>query len=59
MLSIHELSEKLKQEVDEISLLEVLNISAEDIVERFQDRIEERYGRLVADFSDGEELEND
>jgi ribosome assembly protein YihI (activator of Der GTPase) len=41
--------------VDEISLLEVLSISAEDLVERFKDRIEERYDQLSRDFDDEEE----
>jgi len=49
-LTVEELKTLLKQQVDEISLLEVLEISAEDIVDRFEDKIEERYDRLVREF---------
>lgn len=44
-----DLFERLKQE-DEISLLEILNISAEDIVDRFQDIIEAKADELEAEF---------
>jgi hypothetical protein len=47
--TLTELCEALKK-VDEISLLEVLNITSEDIVEQFKDRIEEDYERLSSDF---------
>lgn len=49
MITLKELSDKLKR-VDEISLLEVLDISSEEIVDRFQDFIEERYESLAEDF---------
>ena len=39
MKTFEEICEQLK-ETDEITLLEVLNISSEEIVERFQDLIE-------------------
>jgi len=32
--------------IDEISLLEVLEISSEDLVDRFVDKIEEKYDQL-------------
>ena len=38
--------------IDEISLLEVLEISSEDIVNRFEDRIEDKYDLLREDFED-------
>lgn len=50
-LTLHELCEKLKQ-LDEITLLELLNISAEEIIEHFQDAIEERYDNLTTQFED-------
>jgi len=40
-ITYEELRDRLRG-VDEISLLELLDISSEDIVERFQDRIENR-----------------
>ena len=46
-LLISELQEKLKSQFDEITLLELLDISSEDIVERFSDLIEENYDKLI------------
>lgn len=50
-LTLHELCEKLKQ-LDEISVLELLNISTEELIEKFQDEIEERYDNLTEQFED-------
>lgn len=44
--------------IDEISLMEILEISSEDIVDRFGDRIESKYDLLVEDFEDFENEEN-
>ncbi len=49
MLTTHDLYDRLKQ-IDEVTLLEILDISAEELVERFGDRIEERWDRLQEDF---------
>jgi hypothetical protein len=43
--------EKLKQ-VDEISLLEILDVSSEDLVNRFIDRIEDKADELEGEFDD-------
>lgn len=51
MLTIADLSEKLKR-LDEVTLLEVLNISSEDIIERFQDFIEAQADKLDEDLED-------
>ena len=40
------------KKIDEISLLEILDISSEDLVERFQDLIEDRYEVLIEEFKD-------
>lgn len=45
MLTLVEIAEKLKQ-FDEITLLEVLEINAEEIVERFMDRVEDNQDKL-------------
>ena len=42
-----ELQEKLKR-LDEITLLELLEINADDLVERFADVIEEKYDSLIS-----------
>ena len=49
MLTLEELKEKLKRE-DEVTLLEMLNINAEDILERFEDFLEERYDQIISDY---------
>lgn len=44
-LVLSELLEKLKRE-DEVYLLELLNITSEDIIDRFHDLVEERMDYL-------------
>lgn len=51
-ITLTELQDKLKH-IDEISLMEVLEISSEDLVNRFVDRIEERMDHLATEFDDG------
>ena len=50
MLTFWELKEQLKR-LPEVDLLEVLEISSEDIVDRFEDLIEERYEQLEKELS--------
>jgi hypothetical protein len=45
-ITFEELKEKL-QSVDEVALLELLEIRSEDIVERFEDYIEEQQDKLM------------
>lgn len=52
-LTLSELKEKLTS-IDEISLLEKLEIYSDDIVERFIDKIEEKYEQLIEDFTEEE-----
>ena len=49
-MTLEELKYILQQQVDEITLLEILDISAEEIVDRFSDRIKERKAQLERDF---------
>jgi len=51
MLTLHDICDKLKR-LDEVTLVELLEIRSEDIVERFLDEIEEQADYL-------EELLND
>ena len=46
--------ERLKL-VDEVSLLEVLEISSEELVDRFPDKIEEKIDDLTQEFEDEED----
>ena len=55
-LTILDLFEKLKR-LDEISLLEILGITAEELVDRFEDRIEAMFDQLVDEIDDTKEDE--
>jgi len=60
MKTLEEIMEQLKQ-VDEVTLLEMLRISSEDLVDRFRDLIEndpERYRYELAQFFDEPEEED-
>lgn len=54
MNTLEELWEKLEN-IDEITLLEQLEITSIDIVERFKDKIEEKIEFFQADFQEDEE----
>lgn len=51
MVTLADLIQHLKR-IDEISLLEVLEISSEDLVDKFEERIEEKYELLSKDFEE-------
>ena len=50
-LTLVELIEQLRKE-DEVSLLEMLDISSTELVSRFEDLIEERYEELSEKYED-------
>ena len=45
MLTLNDIRDKLKQ-IDEVSVLEILDIHSDELVNRFPDKIEERYEYL-------------
>ena len=51
MLTLRDLCDKLKR-LDEITLLEVLDITSEELVERFLDEIEERFDYIASELED-------
>lgn len=53
-----DLAEKLKQ-LDEISLMEILEISSEDLVERFTDKIEFKLTDLMCQFEEDEQEDDE
>jgi ribosome assembly protein YihI (activator of Der GTPase) len=55
-LTILDLFDKLKR-LDEISLMEILGITTEELVDRFEDRIEAMFDQLVDEIDDTEEEE--
>lgn len=56
MLTPKDVRDRLKG-LPEIDLLEVLDISSEEIVDRFDDKIEEREMYFIEDLDDGNEDE--
>lgn len=50
-LTLTDVMSRLKQ-LDEITLLEVLDITAEELVERFADKIEDNYETLESELND-------
>jgi hypothetical protein len=51
MLTLADVCDRLKQQ-DEISILEVLEITAEELVDRFSDKVEDKYDYLASDLED-------
>jgi hypothetical protein len=54
-MTIEELKEYISHNVDEVDVLELLNISSEDLVEAFHEVVEDKFDKLIADL----ELEQD
>ena len=42
------------EKLDEVTLLEVLDISSEELVSKFQDKIEDNFEELSEDLDDGQ-----
>jgi plasmid replication initiation protein len=51
MLTFIDVCDRLKQQ-DEISVLEVLEITSEELVDRFHDKVEEKMDYLADDLED-------
>jgi len=58
MFTLEDIKDKLKQ-LDEVTLMETLEITSEDLVDRFADRIEEKQDTLENDFDDSTPWDND
>ena len=52
--TIRDLIEDLKR-LDEVTLLEVLGLTSEDIIDRFEDVIEDKFDELVDDTEEDED----
>ncbi|MCR4308358.1 MAG: hypothetical protein NUV80_07455 [Candidatus Berkelbacteria bacterium] len=50
-MTFEEVKERLAK-IDEISLLEILDIASEDLVNKFEDKIEERIDELAREFEE-------
>lgn len=49
MLTIVEMKEKLVEQVDEVTLIDWLEVNAEDIVNAFEDRVVANYDKLIGE----------
>jgi len=58
MFTLEEIKDKLKR-LDEVTLLETLEITSEDLVNRFADLIEQQQDTLELDFDDNTPWDND
>ena len=56
-ITLTELQGKLML-IDEISLMEILEITSEDLANRFIDRIESKYDQLITEFEEDIESED-
>ena len=54
-LTLQEITKKLAEQYDEITLLEILNIDSYDLVEAFFDRIEDKYDYFNKELSTDED----
>jgi hypothetical protein len=57
-MTLHELKEKLAQ-LDEVTLLETLELTSEDIVNRCSDLIEQQFEALENQFDETTHWDND
>ena len=57
-ITLTELQAKLML-IDEISLMEILEITSEDLANRFIDRIESKYDQLITEFEEYETTDDE
>jgi len=57
-MTLVDLMEKLKQ-IEEVTLMELLEISSDDLVDRFIDKIEEKFETLENEVDDTTPWDND
>lgn len=58
MITLKELKEKIIEQVTEIDLIDILGLTTKDIVEAFEDVIEERYAKFLNELELPEEGED-
>lgn len=58
-MTIEELKSYISHNVDEVDVLELLNLTAEDLVEAFHERIEEKCDKLIIDLELVEDFVDD
>jgi hypothetical protein len=59
MITLTELQEKIIEQVSEVDLIDLLGLTTEDLVYAFQDKIEDRFERLVSELELGDNTSSD
>jgi len=49
MLTLSELKEKIVKQVDEVDLIDLLGLTTHDLVNAFEDKIEDKYDTILAE----------
>jgi hypothetical protein len=49
VLTLQELKEKIIEQVDEVDIIDFLGLTTEDIVNAFEDKIEDKWDKIVAE----------
>ena len=52
MLTLQELKDKMAENLSEIDVMELLELTTEDLVERFSDKIEDKYEQILNQLED-------
>lgn len=55
-LTLQELKDRLAAKFDEVTILELLDLRSQDLVDRFEDIIEQKRESLAAEFDDDDEF---
>jgi hypothetical protein len=59
MITLTELEEKIIEQVSEVDLIDLLGLTTEDLVYAFQDKIEDRFDKLVSELELGNNTSSD
>jgi hypothetical protein len=59
MITLTELQEKIIEQVSEVDLIDLLGLTTEDLVYAFQDKIEDKFERLVNELELGDNTSSD
>lgn len=47
MLTLEELKEKIIDQIDEVDIIDLLGLTTEDIVNAFEDRVEDKQSKII------------
>jgi hypothetical protein len=58
VLTLQELKEKIVEQIDEVDFLDILGLTTKDLVEAFEDEIEEQFPKFLKELDLPEENED-